>query len=107
MCEEAMPTENHSGRGDCGDVIEAVYLYLDNECSEDRRAVIRRHLEECSPCLAEYGIEQEVRTLVHRCCSQERAPENVRDQLREKLAALDKVGDSVLQGERAVEHNEA
>ncbi|WP_025274961.1 mycothiol system anti-sigma-R factor [Haloglycomyces albus] len=104
MCEES----KKAGQEDCGDVIEAVYLYLDNECSESRRTVIRQHLEECSPCLSEYGIEQEVRTLVHRCCSQEKAPDEVKDRLKEKLAAIDKVGDSLWteERERASEQSE-
>lgn len=72
----------------CNDVIEEVYLYLDAECSEVRRYAIREHLEECTPCLAEYGIEQEVRTLVHRCCSGESAPQEVKERLRSKLDNL-------------------
>src|SRR5690606_30830208 len=59
----------HVSRGDpheadCREVLEEVYLYLDLECSPGRRDVIRAHLDECSPCLREYGIEQEVKALV-------------------------------------------
>jgi mycothiol system anti-sigma-R factor len=73
---------------DCGQILNEVYLYLDLECSDHRRAVIRSHLDECSPCLREYGIEQEVKALVARCCGTERAPEELRDQLRAKIGAL-------------------
>lgn len=78
---------------DCREVLEEVYLYIDDECSDVRRSVIRAHLDECSPCLAEYGIEQEVRTIVHRCCSKERAPEEVKERLRRKLSAIEQVGE--------------
>ena len=78
---------------DCREVLEEVYLYIDEECSEVRRSVIRAHLDECSPCLAEYGIEQEVRAIVHRCCSKEQAPEEVKERLRRKLHAIEQVGD--------------
>ena len=37
--------------------------------------LIRHHLDECAPCLREYGIEQEVKALVARCCGNETAPE--------------------------------
>ncbi|WP_100445789.1 mycothiol system anti-sigma-R factor [Glycomyces xiaoerkulensis] len=77
---------------DCREVLEEVYLYIDGECSDVRRSVIRAHLDECSPCLAEYGIEEEVRTIVRRCCSQERAPDEVKDRLRAKLNAIEQVG---------------
>jgi mycothiol system anti-sigma-R factor len=73
---------------DCGDVLGEVYLYLDLECSDDRRVVIRQHLDECSPCLREYGIEQEVKALVARCCGSEIAPAELRQRLRTRLAEL-------------------
>jgi mycothiol system anti-sigma-R factor len=73
---------------DCIEVLAEVYLYLDLECSEDRRTVIRRHLDECSPCLREYGIEQEVKVLVARSCGAEKAPIELRERLRQKLAQL-------------------
>jgi len=72
-------------RVDCHNVIAEVYLYLDLECDDQRRDVIRDHLDECSPCLREYGIEQEVKILVARCCGDERAPDSLRERLRAKL----------------------
>jgi mycothiol system anti-sigma-R factor len=69
-------------------VLAEVYLYLDLECSDDRRDLIRTHLDECSPCLREYGIEQEVKALVARCCGDERAPTELRERLRVRLSEL-------------------
>jgi mycothiol system anti-sigma-R factor len=73
---------------DCREVLAEVYLYLDLECSEERRVTIRKHLDECSPCLREFGIEQEVKALVARCCGAETAPMELRDRLRLRLAQL-------------------
>jgi mycothiol system anti-sigma-R factor len=73
---------------DCQDVLEEVYLYLDLECTDDQRSLIREHLDECSPCLREYGIEQEVKALVARCCGSELAPAELRARLRVKLSEL-------------------
>lgn len=73
---------------DCREVLTEVYLYLDLECSDDRRTLIKQHLDECSPCLREYGIEQEVKALVNRCCGQEQAPTELKDRLRAKLSEL-------------------
>lgn len=70
---------------DCRDVLEKVYVYLDHECDEDKRARIREHLEECGPCLREFGIEAEVKKLVSRCCGNDTAPDSLRLKLREKL----------------------
>ena len=73
---------------DCREVLSEVYLYLDLECDERRRKVIGVHLDECSPCLREYGIEQEVKALVARCGGDETAPPGLRDRLRAKLAEI-------------------
>ncbi|HWB37071.1 MAG TPA: mycothiol system anti-sigma-R factor [Rugosimonospora sp.] len=73
---------------ECREVLTEVYLYLDLECSDTRRDTIRTHLDECSPCLREYGIEQEVKALVARCCGAEKAPGALRDRLRAKLSEL-------------------
>ena len=70
------------------EVLSEVYLYLDLECDEQRRGLIQTHLDECSPCLREYGIEQEVKALVARCCGNDRAPEALRERLRQKIASL-------------------
>jgi mycothiol system anti-sigma-R factor len=75
-------------RSDCGIVISEVYLYLDLECSEDRRSLIQKHLDDCSDCLREYGIEHEVKALVARSCGDERAPRELRERLRLKLNEL-------------------
>jgi mycothiol system anti-sigma-R factor len=73
---------------DCRDVLAEVYLYLDLECGDERRLLIRHHLDECSPCLREYGIEQEVKALVARSCGADKAPPALRDRLRLKLDEL-------------------
>jgi mycothiol system anti-sigma-R factor len=74
---------------DCSSVLSEVYLYLDLECSEERRRLIQKHLDECTRCIKEFGIETEVKALVGRCCGDERAPNELRDRLRVRLAELE------------------
>jgi len=74
---------------DCSVVLSEVYLYLDLECSEERRQLIKKHLDDCSGCLQEFGIEHDVKALVGRCCGDERAPTELRDRLRHKLDQLE------------------
>jgi len=73
---------------DCGQILNEVYLFLDLECSDERRNAIQHHLDECGPCLSQYGLEQEVKALVARCCGTDRAPAELRDRLKSKIAAL-------------------
>ncbi|MGI8647739.1 MAG: mycothiol system anti-sigma-R factor [Acidimicrobiales bacterium] len=72
----------------CQEVLADVYIYLDAECDREAKQRIKQHLEECGECLREYGIEQEVKALVARCCSSEGSPEGLRDRLRAKLDAV-------------------
>lgn len=71
----------------CRQVLDDVYVYLDAECDKGVTQVIKDHLDECGPCLREYGIEQEVKALVARCCSNEGSPDGLRERLRAKLDA--------------------
>lgn len=69
----------------CQDVLAAVWLFLDHECDETRRALLRQHLDECNPCLAAYGIEEKLKELLARKCGGEHAPNGLRDRLRDQI----------------------
>lgn len=73
---------------DCREVIEKVYLYLDGETSAQERDQIRVHLDECGPCLRQYGLEQEVKALVARCCGSDRAPASLRERVLVRLRSV-------------------
>jgi mycothiol system anti-sigma-R factor len=62
----------------CTEVLERVYSYLDGEADEAACAKIRQHLDECGPCLREYGLEEAVKRLVHRHCGHDAAPGELR-----------------------------
>jgi mycothiol system anti-sigma-R factor len=74
---------------DCREVLEEVYLYLDGEMDAERRTLIREHLDECSPCLRQFGVEQEVKLLVARRCGGDRAPESVRIAVMKRLRSIE------------------
>jgi len=66
---------------DCREVLKRVYLYLDGEIEDADCTEIREHLDECAPCLREFGIEQEVKALVARSCGCDKAPETLRQKV--------------------------
>lgn len=78
---------NNDDDVDCGEVLEAVYLYLDGEIETPDIDRIRHHLDECSPCLHEFGIEREVKMLVARSCC-ETAPGELRDAVMERIRVV-------------------
>lgn len=70
--------------GFCDEVLAEVWMLLDHEVSDERDAQLRRHLEECGPCLAQYGIEQKLKAMLARSC-REQAPDDLHQRLRERI----------------------
>jgi mycothiol system anti-sigma-R factor len=78
------PIEIHS----CDDVLSHVFEFLDHETSDARRGVIAEHLEDCSSCLREFGIEQEFKALVRRRCGGDVPPPSLREWIKMQLTSV-------------------
>ena len=78
------PIEIHS----CDDVLSHVFEFLDHETDDHRRAVIAEHLEDCSPCLRQFGIEQEFKALVRRRCGGDAPPAGLRERIKVQLTSV-------------------
>ena len=78
------PIEIHS----CDDVLSHVFEFLDRETDDTRRALIAEHLEDCSPCLRQFGIEQEFKALVRRRCGGDPTPVGLRDRIKVQLTSV-------------------
>lgn len=76
------------GNIDCSDVIEELYVYMDDETDPATKNQIRQHLEACAPCLRQYGLEQDVRALIARHCGGDRAPATLHDRVRVRITEL-------------------
>jgi mycothiol system anti-sigma-R factor len=83
------PGDPHEGHDleitSCDDVLSHVFEFLDHETDDHRRAVIAEHLEDCSPCLRQFGIEQEFKALVRRRCGGDPTPLGLRDRIKMQL----------------------
>jgi mycothiol system anti-sigma-R factor len=75
--------ENHETN--CSTFLDRIYEYIDHEMAEDDCETVKQHLDECSPCLAEYGLEQTVKALVQRSCGCDPAPEQLRGKILSKI----------------------
>ena len=65
----------------CTEVLDRVYGYLDGELDDLDCAKIRQHLDECGPCLREYGLEEVVKKLVHKHCGSDLVPSDLRSRV--------------------------
>lgn len=70
---------------DCREILDRVYEFLDSECDQRSTNYIAQHLDECAPCLQLFGIEREIKALVHRKCGGDPAPVGLRDRVRRQL----------------------
>jgi mycothiol system anti-sigma-R factor len=72
----------------CDDVLSHVFEFLDHETGAERRALIALHLEDCSPCLRQFGIEQEFKALVRRRCGGDPPPSGLRERIKVQLTTV-------------------
>jgi mycothiol system anti-sigma-R factor len=70
----------------CQEAISTLYVYLDGELTPERREQIKKHLDECSPCLQAFGFEAELKALIARKCHDE-VPESLRQRVARALGA--------------------
>ncbi|RYV50166.1 mycothiol system anti-sigma-R factor [Pengzhenrongella frigida] len=83
----------HPGSGqpldvvECREALERLSEFLDSEVTDTDGDRIREHLADCEPCLSEYDIEDHIKKLVKRSCS-ESAPRELHARIRTQLTVL-------------------
>jgi len=81
--------DHHHDHGaiDCRQVLAELYTFLDGELTEERRARIQRHLDDCNPCLEVFDFEAELRSVVRSRC-REPVPPGLRARVEASLQSL-------------------
>jgi mycothiol system anti-sigma-R factor len=69
----------------CSEVLALVYSYLDGELGESGCGEVRKHLDECGPCLREFGLEEAVKRLVHKTCGHDPVPQDLRAKVLSRI----------------------
>ncbi|POM24759.1 Anti-sigma factor RsrA [Actinomadura rubteroloni] len=72
----------------CTEVLARVYSYLDGELDQGGCGEVRQHLDECGPCLREYGLEESVKKLVHKSCGCEPVPADLRSRILGRIEQI-------------------
>ena len=90
---------------DCGEVLAELWLFLDNECNHERRELLKRHLDECGPCLEELGLDEHLKALLARKCGGDHAPDTLKQRLRQSIREI-MMRQAVLGAEVAVEQGD-
>lgn len=75
--------DDHSG--ECAAVLHDVWLFLDDELDPERRSAVQRHLDDCSPCLEQAGLDEKLKRLLQAKCGGDKAPEHLRQRVVAQL----------------------
>ena len=73
---------------DCNETLQELYQYLDGELSDADRRHIQHHLDVCSPCLAAFDFEAELRLVIRNRCH-DTVPRGLRERIAQAIAAED------------------
>ncbi|MBM9461236.1 mycothiol system anti-sigma-R factor [Nocardioides sp. zg-536] len=72
---------------ECADFLERIVRLIDNELEAGDCAVVRAHIDSCSPCLERYDLQRTVKSVVARSCS-EVAPADLRARVRVQIQEI-------------------
>jgi len=72
---------------DCEKALENLYVFIDHELDSADCDQIQSHLDDCADCLNEYQLEQVVKDLVGRSCS-EVAPQPLREKVLFRIRSV-------------------
>jgi mycothiol system anti-sigma-R factor len=72
----------------CVEVLDRIYTYLDGELDQGGCAEVRQHLDECGPCLREFGLEEVVKKLVSKSCGCDPVPGDLRAKVLGRIQTL-------------------
>ncbi len=68
----------------CEEAFHEIWPYLDGELTDDKRAKIKAHLDECPPCVGAEHFEAELRRVISQKCRDE-VPESLKLRIAEAL----------------------
>ena len=88
MSNDAGDPQRGPSNAECEHVLERIYSFLDHELDTASSDEIRLHLNECEPCLDRFDLEQAVKTVVHRSCGGDRAPDHLRVKVMVKIQEI-------------------
>lgn len=72
-------------KDECQQLMDKLYLLLDEELSEREIVGLRAHLEDCPGCLDRFEVEREFKVLIRKRCGTQAAPSELLAKIRERL----------------------
>jgi len=70
---------------DCEGAVAELYGYLDGHLDDERRSLIKSHLDQCAPCFSAFDFETELRHVIAAKCK-EKVPMHLRQKIQDALS---------------------
>ena len=87
MSGDLLHSHDDPSNADCADFLDRIVRLIDNELEDCDCAIVRAHIDSCSPCLERYDLQRTVKTIVARSCG-ETAPDDLREKVRIQIRAI-------------------
>lgn len=69
----------------CKEAVSRLNEYLDNELDNVTAEQIKKHLDLCRLCCDQFEFEKTMKDLVHKCCSEAKAPNLLKEKILDSL----------------------
>jgi len=69
----------------CKEAVNRLHEYLDKELDNVTAAQIKKHLDLCRLCCDQYEFEKTMKDLVHKCCSEAKASNLLKEKILDSL----------------------
>ena len=73
---------------ECEEALHEIWPYLDGELTDEKREVIKAHLDDCPPCVDAQDFEAELRKVIAQKCRDE-VPESLRTRIAEAIGEIE------------------
>lgn len=84
MSDDQKTGDSRSPCGCSNDQVERIHAYLDGALTVEDLQQIADHIDACPDCTREHDLEQVIRTVVRRSCT-ETAPETLRASIMNRI----------------------
>lgn len=78
---------SHDHEGECIEIVEELYTFIDGHITEERRVRIQAHLDDCTPCFEAFDFEAELRIVVSQRC-RDQVPQALRAKIMQTLGEV-------------------
>jgi mycothiol system anti-sigma-R factor len=69
----------------CKEAVDKLNEYLDSELDNATATQIKKHLDLCRLCCDQFEFEKTMKELVHKCCSEAKAPNLLKGKILNSL----------------------